>query len=142
MIRPFQPGDLPQVLDIWLQGNLDAHSFISPDYWRSNLPLAARQIPLASVWVFAEDNVVTGFAGLVEGEIAGLFVRRGARSRGVGGELIRAVQSLGLPLRLCVYEKNTAACRFYLRQGFVFRHRQIDPATGEAELVLTWAPPI
>lgn len=65
-----------------------------------------------------------------------------ARSRGVGGELIRTVQSLGLPLRLCVYEKNTAARRFYLRQGFAFRHRQIDPATGEAELVLTWAPPI
>ena len=78
----------------------------------------------------------------LDDQLTGLFVRRGARSRGVGGELIRAVQSLGLPLRLCVYEKNTAARRFYLRQGFVFRHRQIDPATGEAELVLTWAPPI
>lgn len=141
MIRPFQPADLPQVLDIWLRGNLDAHSFISPDYWRANLPLAARQIPLASVWVSAEDDVVNGFAGLVSGEIAGLFVRPGARSRGAGGELIRTVQRLGRPLRLCVYEKNTAAHRFYLRQGFVFRRRQIDSATGEAELVMTWTPP-
>lgn len=30
MIRAFTPADLPQVMELWLQGNLDAHFFISP----------------------------------------------------------------------------------------------------------------
>lgn len=33
MIRKAHLADLPSVLDIWLQTNLEVHSFISPHYW-------------------------------------------------------------------------------------------------------------
>lgn len=38
MIRRFQKLDAKQVMQIWLSGNEDAHSFIAKDYWHSNFP--------------------------------------------------------------------------------------------------------
>ncbi len=140
MIRLFRPEDLPQILEIWLQANLDAHPFISPDYWRENRTLAARQIPLAAVYVSEQAGVPNGFLGLTSGQIAGLFVRRDARSAGIGGALLEAAHARGGPLELCVYEKNTHALRFYRRHGFLPKLRRTDPATGEAELVMVWTP--
>lgn len=139
MIRLSRPEDLPQILEIWLQGNLDAHPFIPPDYWRKNRALAAQLIPLATVYVSEREGVLNGFLGLTSGQIAGLFVRRGARSAGVGGALLETAQSPGGTLELCVYEKNTAALRFYRRHGFLPTHCRTDPATGEAELVMVWS---
>lgn len=33
MIREFQTADTEQVMQIWLNGNEDAHPFISKKYW-------------------------------------------------------------------------------------------------------------
>ena len=81
MIRPFTQADLPQVLEIWLQGNLDAHSFIPASYWLDNRNLVAAQIPQAEVYVFQQQQTIDGFIGLTGGVIAGLFVRRAERRR-------------------------------------------------------------
>ena len=140
MIRRFRPEDLPQVLEIWLQGNLDAHPFISPAYWQENRALAARLIPLATVYVSEQTGALNGFLGLTEGRVEGLFVRRDARRTGVGGALLDTAKAPGGPLELCVYEKNTDALRFYRRHGFVSTLRWADPATGETELVMIWPP--
>lgn len=140
MIRPFCEADLPEVLEIWLQGNLDAHSFISPDYWRENQALAARLIPQATVYVSERNGTPEGFLGLTGGTVAGLFVRRDARSAGVGSALLKIAQDLGRTLELCVYEKNTGALRFYRRHSFIPKLRRTDPFTGETELVMVWTP--
>lgn len=140
MIRPFTQADLPQVLEIWLQGNLDAHSFIPASYWLDNRSLVAAQIPQAEVYVFQQQQTIDGFIGLTGGEIAGLFVRRAERGQGVGTQLLQTAQALGRPLKLSVYEKNTAACRFYRRMGFVLHQRRVNPHTGQEEWVMTWPP--
>ena len=36
MIRLFKFQDLDKIMDIWLQGNLEAHSFIDAEYWKKN----------------------------------------------------------------------------------------------------------
>lgn len=64
MIRAFTPADLPQVMELWLQGNLDAHSFISPDYWYGKRSLAAELIPQAEVYVSEQDGSLDGFWAL------------------------------------------------------------------------------
>ena len=46
--------------------------------------------------------------------------------------LLDTAKAPGGPLELCVYEKNTAALRFYRRHGFLPKLRRTDPATGEA----------
>lgn len=140
MIRAFTPADLPQVMELWLQGNLDAHSFISPDYWYGKRSLAAELIPQAEVYVSEQDGSLDGFLGLADGQVPGLFVRSDSRSQGIGTALLQTVMSLGQPLHLCVYEKNASALRFYRRAGFRPHQRRTDPETGEPELILIWAP--
>ena len=45
MIREFHaPEDTRQVMDLWLEGNKDAHSFIPEEYWRSHLEEVQEQI--------------------------------------------------------------------------------------------------
>ena len=36
MIRRFENKDLDQVMSIWLQVNMESHSFIEADYWKNN----------------------------------------------------------------------------------------------------------
>ena len=36
MIREFQMSDTKQVMKLWLSGNIDAHSFVREEYWRSH----------------------------------------------------------------------------------------------------------
>lgn len=36
MIRKYVDSDIDAVMQIWLNTNIQAHSFISPDYWKNN----------------------------------------------------------------------------------------------------------
>ena len=36
MIREFKIKDLERVMEIWLESNIDAHSFIDKKYWEDN----------------------------------------------------------------------------------------------------------
>ena len=36
MIRPLKITDLDMVMQIWLDGNLQAHHFIAAEYWQQN----------------------------------------------------------------------------------------------------------
>ena len=44
MIRKFEPRDIEPVMQIWLRGNLQAHSFVSAAYWKQNVPLVREQL--------------------------------------------------------------------------------------------------
>ena len=70
--------------------------------------------------------------------IAGLFVRREARGRGIGRALMDEAKGRRERLRLHVYRKNAGALRFYRREGFSVLEEQTDPGTGEAESVMVW----
>ena len=39
MIRMFDACDLDQVMELWLNGNIEAHDFIPRNYWESNAPM-------------------------------------------------------------------------------------------------------
>lgn len=137
-IRPYHPADLEQVMALWLAGNLDAHSFIDPAYWEGSYPQVREQIPQAQVWVAAEGNRLLGFLGLTGDYIAGIFVSREVRSRGVGRALLAEGKRQAPQLSLHVYRRNARALTFYLREGFTVQTTQTDPETGEEELLLLW----
>ena len=40
MIRKYQKSDLDALMQIWLEGNLDAQDFIDPSYWHDKLRLS------------------------------------------------------------------------------------------------------
>lgn len=137
-LRPMRPADLPAILEIWLQANLEAHAFLPAAYWEGQLPLVRRLIPQADVTVAEADGAILAFLGLSAGYIAGLFVRRESRGAGIGAALLAAAKARHAALTLSVYAENTAAVRFYEREGFVRTETDIDPQTQAAEYTMRW----
>ena len=85
------------------------------------------------------DERIYGLLGRKLGDyIAGIFVRREARSGGVGRQLLDHVKTSRGQLRLQVYRKNLRAAAFYRREGFRVLEEGVDPETGEAELLMEW----
>lgn len=140
MIRRMGEGDLEAVAAIWLDANREAHDFIPASYWLGHFEEVRTALAQAEVWVFeAEARAeISGFIGLQEDYIAGIFVRREARSGGVGRQLLDHVKAGRRQLRLQVYRKNSRAAAFYRREGFYVLEEGVDPETGEAELLMEW----
>ena len=137
MIRPLKMADLDLVMQIWLEGNLQAHDFIVPEYWRQNYDFVKNILPQSTVYVY-EDGQIKGFIGLEDDFIAGIFVRRDFRGQGVGRQLLDFVKDQKHRLQLTVYEKNASAVEFYKQNGFTLISDRIDPATDEKEFLMQW----
>lgn len=138
MIRGFQTSDTEQVMQIWLNGNEDAHPFISKEYWRSHFAEVREQLLQAEVSVFETDGIIQGFIGMTEGYIAGIFVDRNCRSCGIGKQLLEYAKQTHNALSLGVYQKNKRAVALYLQEGFSIKSDELDEATGETEYKMIW----
>lgn len=139
MIRKFRQTDIENVMQIWLDANLDAHDFIEPDYWRAKYEDVKHMIPQADVYVYEnEEGRLLGFTGLTESYIAGIFVSSDARSNGIGSRLLHHLKLLKSRMTLHVYARNERAVTFYQRERFVVKDSQTDQDTGEAELLMLW----
>ena len=140
MIRAFQPPDLASVAEIWLETNISAHDFIPAQYWRDNFDGVKEQLLQAELYVDEDEGTrqIPGFIGLSGGYIAGIFIRGGAQSRGIGKRLLDFVKDRREELTLHVYQKNPRAVRFYRREGFIIHGESVDEHTGEAEYSMVW----
>ena len=52
MIRLAERQDLDRIMEIWLEGNLQAHDFVDPDYWTGCFQEVREDIVQADVWVW------------------------------------------------------------------------------------------
>ena len=138
MIRSFENKDLDQVMSIWLQVNMESHSFIEADYWKNNYEMVREMIPKAEVFVSEENELISGFIGLTDTYIAGIFVRAAEQSKGVGTGLLHTVMKSRDNLRLNVYKKNMRAVSFYQHYGFQIKNQEIDESTLEEEYTMEW----
>lgn len=129
---------LDSLLAIWLEGNLQAHSFISKNYWLDNQVGVREGLAQARIFVKETDGKAVGFLGLVEEAIAGLFVKEQFQKQGIGEALIQRVKDEKKILTLTVYENNQAALLFYERQAFRRVRCQIDPETQQREWLMRW----
>lgn len=138
MIRRMQNADTDRVADIWLDANLKAHSFISPQYWKGNFAPVKEMLPQAEVYVYENDREIQGFIGLNGAYIEGIFVSGEMQSRGIGKRLLDFVKTKKTELCLNVYQKNMRAIRFYQREDFKILSEGVDEATGEKDYEMTW----
>lgn len=138
MIRKMRAADLDAVAAIWLDVNRSAHRFIPARYWEDNLEQVKGMLPEAEVYVYEDGNEIQGFVGLDGDYIAGIFVRAGVQSRGIGRELLETVKASRGRLTLNVYQKNERAISFYRQAGFSVRQEQTDESTGEREYSMEW----
>ena len=140
MIRKFESRDLDAVMQIWLEGNLDAHAFIPVSFWEANFEMVRDMLPQAELYVHENEATrqIDGFIGLTENHIEGIFVAKAARSKGIGKALLDYAKSRKPRLTLSVYQKNERALAFYRREQFAVHSEGIDGDTNEAEIQMLW----
>lgn len=138
MIRHLNETDLTEILSVWINTNLQAHSFIPAEYWKENYDIVKQMLPQAEVYVYEQNGHIAGFIGLMEQEIAGLFVQDTLQSKGIGKQLLDYVKKRKSCLTLHAYRKNQRAVQFYLREQFHIQSQETDSSTGEREYVMKW----
>lgn len=140
MFRLAERQDLDRIMEIWLEGNLQAHDFVDPAYWTGCFQEVREAIAQADVWVWDENGRVEAFAGMVEHYLAGLFVSGAQRGKGIGGLLLEHIKEQRFPLTLHVYSRNAGAVQFYERHGIGTISEYIDPETGQPEREMIFPP--
>ena len=133
-----KPSDIEQIMRLWLEGNVETHSFISAEYWKSNAPLVWEQLLEAEVYVYEENGLIQGFAGMQGNYLAGIFIEKSARSTGIGKQLLDHIKETRSPLFLKVYQENRRAIAFYQREGLIITNEGVDEDTGHREYTMTW----
>ena len=140
MIRKFESRELDAVMQIWLNGNLDAHPFIPASFWTDHFETVRDMLPQAELYVHENEapRQIDGFIGLTENHIEGIFVAKSARSKGIGRALLEYAKSRRPRLDLSVYQKNERALAFYRREQFIVQSEGIDEDTNEADIQMLW----
>lgn len=140
MIRAFQENDLTAIMQIWLDTNVKTHCFIPKEYWTDHYERVKSALPQAEVYVYEEDATkqIDGFIGLSKDYMEGIFVREGVRSKGIGKQLLEYAKCVKSNMRLCVYQKNTRAIRFYQREQFVIQSENTEDTTNQKEYIMIW----
>ena len=135
MIREFKSADLDKVMEIWLQGNEQAHNFIDSNFFKQNFDIVEMLIPMSTVYVQDLDGV-KGFIGITENYISGLFVEQDYRRQGTGKALVNKAKQRYNELFAHVYKKNTDAINFFRSQNFEIISESINEESNESELLL------
>lgn len=138
MIRSLEIQDINEVMNIWLETNINAHKFIDENYWKNNYEEVKSGILNAEVYVYEKENRILGFVGIIEGYIAGIFVKNEMQNNGIGRLLLNECKKRYKELTLNVYEKNEKAINFYKRENFYIVSKKIDNNTKEIELFMKW----
>lgn len=138
MIRKFEMKDTKRVMQIWLEANLEAHDFVSGDYWCSQYQTVQEQLSAADIYVYEQDNEIQGFLGMMDNYLAGIFVDKKYRSMGIGKGLLDYVKKIYPAFSLNVYQKNQRAVDFYLRENLTIVSTGADEDTAEADYTVVW----
>ncbi len=140
MIRKMEEKDISDVLQIWLETNIKAHSFIEKEYWTGNYEMVKQILPEAEVYVYEEEKSgqIEGFIGINDQYVEGLFVKETVQSNGIGKRLMDYVKNRKIELCLGVYQKNARAVHFYLRENFLIQAEETDENTDEKEYIMRW----
>lgn len=138
MIRKLNTEDINAVMNIWLKENKQAHHFIEESYWENHFYSVKEMISETEVYVYEQNSKICGFIGLMDDYIAGIFVSKVFQSKGIGKQLLDFVKTKYSTLSLHVYQQNTCAIQFYLREDFSFLKAQTDEETGKTEIAMHW----
>ena len=138
MIRDFKYDDIETIMSIWLEENINAHSFIPREYWEKNYDYVKSVLPNAEIYVYTNNNEISGFIGLNGSYIEGIFVKSGSQHKGIGNALLNQAKQNKKELTLNVYKKNSNAFRFYCKNGFEIIEENTDTQTKETEYIMKW----
>jgi len=137
LIRNYRETDLEEIVNLWYDASVLAHSFIPSSFWALNQSaMKEKYLQFSENFVFEEEGKVAGFISLVEERICALFVAPEMQERGIGRALIEHAMILKGNLALKVYRENENALRFYEKRGFVAVEEEIDEFTGCVQILM------
>jgi len=132
IIRKYKYTDTEELVEIWYNASVIAHSFIAKELWESHKEeLRNKYLPNTETWVAEENGDLVGFISLLDNYIGGLFVAPGKQKAGIGTKLIEQAKQVRGQLNVGVYRKNIDAQKFYAKNGFAYVSEEIQPETGE-----------
>ncbi|WP_342417338.1 N-acetyltransferase [Paenibacillus sp. FSL R10-2782] len=139
-IRPGNVEEFKDLATIWLEASIEAHHFIDPQYWTSQVgEMEDKYLPLAQNYVIIQDDhTIGGFVSMIDGYLAALFIRVDSQRKGYGKLLLDWVKKQYDQIQLKVYQSNTKAFNFYTKNGFIIQEESVDPATREKEFIMVW----
>lgn len=106
-IRQFKTIDLNQIMNLWLDGNIVAHPYVSNTYWQSQYEKVKEMMPKAKLLVYEDNGILSGCIGLLPPTyIAGLFIEPASQKKGIGKKLLDEVKTQYQTLTLDVYKKK------------------------------------
>ncbi|HEX6819090.1 MAG TPA: GNAT family N-acetyltransferase [Ktedonobacterales bacterium] len=134
-ISPVREADFVRVVEVWEASVRATHHFVTEADIQIFKPLVwdgLREVPAEHLLAVRDgEGRVVGFIGVVDDEIAMLFVHPDWRGRGIGRRLLtHAVTTLGAT-RLDVNEQNDQALGFYRRMDFTVVGRSERDYTGK-----------
>lgn len=130
-------SDVPALVAIWRSAVDATHDFLSDDD-RDEIEkhLAADYFPAVRLTVAELDGRAVGFCGVVDGDLAMLFIDAGERGRGIGSALIDYAIEHEDVTTVDVNEQNTSALEFYRHQGFEMIGRSETDEAGRPYPIL------
>lgn len=139
MVRRMTAADTDAVVKIWLEASIIAHDFVPAEFWIQRVDqLRDCYLSAAKTYVCEEGGAVVGFLSLLDSTLAALFVLPESQGGGIGSQLLEYVQDAGSELSLTVYKLNHHSIAFYERHGFSVQREQLNPHTGQPELLMLW----
>ena len=137
-INKLSNTELNTLIDLWLDINIETHTYIDKNYWKSNQDFVKRELVKADIFVYCSEKNIVAFLGLVDNYIAGIFISKQFRNNGIGKQLLNVAKEKNEKLILTVYKKNINAIDFYSSQKFKIVKEQVDINTSEIEYVMVW----
>ncbi len=94
MIRQCIDNDIDAVMQICLNTNIQAHSYIYSYYWQSNSDIVKEMLHSTEIYVYEDNRTkqIDGFIGLNNSYIEGIFVKETMQSKGIGKQLLNHVK--------------------------------------------------
>ncbi len=139
MIRTYRETDLEEMVRIWYDASVIAHTFVPASFWASyKSAMKEKYLPLAENYVFEQDGKVAGFISLVGEIVCALFVAPEAQGKGTGTALLEHAKSMKGRLSLKVYRDNKKAFLFYENSGLRAAGEEVDEYTGCVQILMEW----
>jgi len=105
-------SDIDTVVELWYNTSIQAHNFISADYWKEN------KKAMAETYLAIINDEIVGFVGMVDNFLAAIFVQSNMQGQGIGNNLLCYIKERRKIIQLKVYKKNSNSIHFYKKQGF------------------------
>ena len=139
MIRRIEPEEINDVLIVWINASIQAHSFIDEEFWKSKMvDMRETYIPNSETYIYKENEIIKGFFSLQGNTLAAMFVSIEFQSNGIGRKMMEKAKTLRKFLELTVYKENQKGIAFYKNCGFKIIKEKVDIHTGHIEILMNY----